>query len=747
MRRDWKSILSYSIFFTGNIYFLWKFQNTYSFKSIVACIIKCLNYSKKKKFPNNAIAQNVKIYFGSQTGTGEQFAKELCYNLQEIFDIKAEIIDLEYFDKEEIKTLGIRIFIVSTHGNGDPPDNAIEFFKWLKELDIDNPYFRNTKYSIMGLGSKQYSHFNKIAKKLTTYLKSFKAEQISETIYGDDDDNIYHDFEIWKNKFFKELSKILNMEHIPINFIKEEVIKLVDWKSLPDIKLDIKFEDMEEDNKKSETNHHTSNLLNDNTTSQEGQFNKPITTSLTGKFYFNHNTGTVISNTNLLKNVDDSTNSDKANHIIILAKNIKYKSADTLVVLTKNSKEITDWWLKRLNINETDKKKKFIFVERNDQNSKKHDNTPHLDGTNNEKNDILINKNSNKNNGNNNHSMNSPFPTPCTIEEALQCYCDLSTIPRVNVLNNFKCFIKDIEELKMFNYILSNNKRNTFFNICKEFDMTFIEFVDIFMQSAIFELVPFLQLIPKIAPKSYTISSSPKDDPDTITLTVKKKQYPIHSLRKALKSFKNNNMLPNITEKKLRNLCERRWYKGSSSYYLTEELYPNDILKFNVKTSIFTLPENLRDASIIMIATGTGIAPFKAFLTEFKIFDQKREKNEILNKKNKRILFYGCRKKGIDFLYEKEIMDALENKYIDEVYLAFSRDQSNKIYVQDLIREQKELVCTLIEKGAYVYICGNTEMGKDVKQTINNLCESNKKNDKKFIKKLKKSGRFFEETW
>lgn len=206
-------------------------------------------------------------------------------------------------------------------------------------------------------------------------------------------------------------------------------------------------------------------------------------------------------------------------------------------------------------------------------------------------------------------------------------------------------------------------------------------------------------------------------------------------------------MLPNITEQKLRNLCERRWYKGSSSYYLTEELYPNDIIKFNVKTSIFTLPENLGDASIIMIATGTGIAPFKAFLTEFKLFDQKREKNEILNKKSQRILFYGCRKKGIDFLYEKEIMDSLENKYIDEVYLAFSRDQSNKIYVQDLIREQKERVCNLIQNGAYVYICGNTEMGKDVKQTIINLYENNKQNDKKIIKKLKKSGRFFEETW
>ena len=79
-------------------------------------------------------------------------------------------------------------------------------------------------------------------------------------------------------------------------------------------------------------------------------------------------------------------------------------------------------------------------------------------------------------------------------------------------------------------------------------------------------------------------------------------------------------------------------------------------------------------------------------------------------------LFFGCRKQCSDFIYRDEIAKYRGNHILEDAFIAFSRDDSSKKeYVQDLMKERRDLITeVLTEKKGYFYICGNTKMGLDV---------------------------------
>src|SRR6266566_1082159 len=106
---------------------------------------------------------------------------------------------------------------------------------------------------------------------------------------------------------------------------------------------------------------------------------------------------------------------------------------------------------------------------------------------------------------------------------------------------------------------------------------------------------------------------------------------------------------------------------------------------------------------IIMVAAGTGLAPFMGFLQE----------RAALKKQGKQVgpslLFFGCRHPEQDFIYQDEL-ESYELQGVTQLYVAFSRGQpQQKAYVQDKILEQKELVWQFIQQGAPTFICGDME--------------------------------------
>jgi sulfite reductase (NADPH) flavoprotein alpha-component len=179
-----------------------------------------------------------------------------------------------------------------------------------------------------------------------------------------------------------------------------------------------------------------------------------------------------------------------------------------------------------------------------------------------------------------------------------------------------------------------------------------------------------------LQPRLYSISSSPKAAPGEVHLTVATVRY---------------------------RLRERE-RKGVASTFLAERVATGGAVPvFVQKSHGFCLPKN-NAAPMIMIGPGTGVAPFRAFLQE----------RRMLGAAGRNWLFFGDQHRASDFLYEDEISGFQRDGLLSELDLAFSRDQAERIYVQQRMRERAKELWAWLEDGAYLYVCGSIAMGKDV---------------------------------
>ncbi|MGJ4930192.1 bifunctional cytochrome P450/NADPH--P450 reductase [Bradyrhizobium sp. HKCCYLS2038] len=196
----------------------------------------------------------------------------------------------------------------------------------------------------------------------------------------------------------------------------------------------------------------------------------------------------------------------------------------------------------------------------------------------------------------------------------------------------------------------------------------------------------YLEMLTLLAPRYYSISSSPSIDPSRCSVTVGVVAGPAASGRGV--------------------------YKGVCSNYLASRREGESVFATVRETKAgFHLPEDAQ-LPIIMIGPGTGLAPFRGFLHE-------RAAQKATGKSlGPAMLFFGCRHPEQDYLYADELK-AFADGGICELFTAFSRRDGPKTYVQHLLAGQKARVWELIEQGAVIFVCGDgSKMEPDVKATL-----------------------------
>jgi sulfite reductase alpha subunit-like flavoprotein len=184
----------------------------------------------------------------------------------------------------------------------------------------------------------------------------------------------------------------------------------------------------------------------------------------------------------------------------------------------------------------------------------------------------------------------------------------------------------------------------------------------------------------RLQPRQYSISSSPKTDPDTVELTVSVVRFQTEAGRAR---------------------------GGVCSTFLADG-EPRPVPLYLQRSNAFRPPSS-PDAPMIMIGPGTGIAPFRAFL-----HDRRADGHTGRN-----WLFFGEQHEATDFYYRDELLAMREDGFLTRLDLAFSRDQRQKIYVQDRMIEHGAHVWRWLEDGAHLYVCGDAmRMAKDVEAAL-----------------------------
>lgn len=219
-------------------------------------------------------------------------------------------------------------------------------------------------------------------------------------------------------------------------------------------------------------------------------------------------------------------------------------------------------------------------------------------------------------------------------------------------------------------------------------------------------------ILEPIAPRLYSISSSPEAHGGEVHITVARDKFSVNDELKY----------------------------GLCSNYLSQFEVGQQVQFYIHKNAQFRLPADDRD--VIMIGPGTGIAPFRSFIAH----------RDSTGANGKNWLFFGDQHFVTDFLYQTEIQNWVETGSLSKIDLAFSRDQEEKIYVQHKLKKKGKELYEWLQNGASVYVCGTKDpMSIDVENTLTEIIQThgNKKEAEalEFLNDLKSEGRYLKDVY
>ncbi|OJJ88286.1 NADPH--hemoprotein reductase cprA [Aspergillus glaucus CBS 516.65] len=337
-----------------------------------------------------------------------------------------------------------------------------------------------------------------------------------------------------------------------------------------------------------------------------------------------------------------------------------------------------------------------------------------------------------------------PIPTPTTYDAAVRYYLEICAPVSRQFIATLAAFAPD-EETKAEIVRLGSDKdyfhekiTDKCYNIAQALQS---------LTSKPFTAVPFslvIEGINKLQPRYYSISSSSVVQKDKISITAVVESTQLPGASHIVKGVTTNYLL-----------ALKQKQNGDPSpdpHGLTYDItgprnkYDGIHVPVHVRHSNFKLPSD-PSKPIIMVGPGTGVAPFRGFIQERAALAAKGQKVGTT------LLFFGCRKSDEDFLYNDEFktyQDQLSDSL--KIVTAFSREGSQKVYVQHRLREQATLVSDLLKQKANFYVCGDAaNMAREVNLVLGQIIAEHRgfgpERGEEMVKHMRSSGSYQEDVW
>ncbi|PNF31965.1 NADPH--cytochrome P450 reductase [Cryptotermes secundus] len=594
------------------------------------------------------------VFYGSQTGTGEEFAGRLAKEGIR-YHLKGMVADPEECDMEELTNLkdipnSLAVFCLATYGEGDPTDNAMEFYEWLQNSDTD---FTGLNYAVFGLGNKTYEHYNEVAKYVDKRLAELGATRVFELGLGDDDANIEDDFITWKDRFWPAVCEFYGIEATG----EDVSVRQYRLTENPDVGSD--------------------RIYTGEVARLHSLRNQRAPFDAKNPFL-----ATIKVNRELHKSGERS-----CMHIEfdIEGSKMRYDTGDHLAVYPVNSEELVNKLGELLNV---DLDTVIILTNTDEESSKKH-----------------------------------PFPCPCSYRTALTHYLDITCNPRTHILKELIEYTKDPEEQEKLRSMASTTPEGKeLYNQWIIQDNRNIVHILEDLKSCKPALDHLCELLPRLQARYYSISSSPKVYPTTVHITALLVQYETPTGR---------------TNKGVATSWLATKMPSEGGLPVTAPIY--------IRRSQFRLPTRAQ-TPIIMIGPGTGLAPFRGFIQER---NQLKEEGKVIGDT---ILYFGCRRKAEDFIYEEELNEYVK-KDVLTMHVAFSRDQAHKVYVTHLLQKNMDEIWRVIgENNGHLYVCGDARnMARDVHDLVLKVVQEKgsmtESAAQDYVKKMEAQKRYSADVW
>ncbi|KAK3714369.1 hypothetical protein QZH41_007988 [Actinostola sp. cb2023] len=645
------------------------------------------------------VSSHFVILYGSETGQAQAIAEEIHENSTQ-HGLQSKLFCLSQTEKKfSLENEPLVVFVVSTTGDGEPPDTMCKFMRRLRKKTLPTDHLKDCQYALLALGDTNYTNFCNNGKTLDRRLLGLGAKQFYNTGYADDAVGLELVVDPWINGLWSGVKTYLGLDNkesisngIASDILEsnnsntnEEPCTVEKLKQTPDDEIEVK-KDSEPDessglksvgtidetkNTKDQTIKSMDTTETSSTStcssnpghatlraSSEPLCSSALSIPLLSSQYltveydatasashdkedtcFHHNQSfsmaTILSAKTLTSK--DAVKTALEVELDITGCGLDYEPGDSFDVLCSNSElEVAEL----INILGLQTKAEMPFsVQVAEGTTKK----------------VAVRP--------------SYIPDPCTIKAALLHCLEIRTVPKKAMLRMFVEYTDNPQEKRRLQELCSKQGTKDYQTFIRQPSASLLELMKAFPSCC----PPFerlLEHIPQLTPRPYSVASSPLRDLNKLKFVFNIIEFPPYE---GLRSERTGVCTGCLSRATISMRDEGSLVDGMTRLQLDEQPSTQSI-KVPVtarKKNQFKLPKDAK-TPIIMIGPGTGVAPFLGFLEHRKLECEDRDPKEAFGPT---WLFFGCRNSNQDFLYKDELKSYESSGVLTNLLVAFSREE------------------------------------------------------------------------